>query len=140
MMVLFYTPPFYPAVCSSEHPLIEMTTAQVLNHAEQRFSNKLQRVHYFSGLSDLSYVSFKGDAGDLSAFTSNFPLLGSRYNIPFDDMRELDIPVMNIGPMGKDAHQWTERLEINRTIEETHPLIVFAIESLFENYKKLARK
>jgi arginine utilization protein RocB len=140
MTVLFYTPPFYPAVCSSEHPLIQMTTEQVLNYAQQHYSNKLHRVHYFSGLSDLSYVSFKGDAGDLSSFTSNFPLLGSRYNIPFDDMKELDVPVLNIGPMGKDAHQWTERLEINRAIEETHPLISFAMESLFENYKKLAQK
>ncbi|WNB92882.1 M20/M25/M40 family metallo-hydrolase [Bacillus sp. NEB1478] len=140
MTVLFYTPPFYPAVCSSDHPLIQMTTDQVIDHTKNHFKNNVNQVHYFSGLSDLSYVCFKGEAQDLSSFTANFPLLGSRYHVPFEDMRALDVPVLNIGPMGKDAHQWTERLEINRTIEETHPLIIFAMESLFENYKKLAQE
>jgi arginine utilization protein RocB len=133
MMVLFYTPPFYPAVCSSDDPLIKTTSEKVIQYAKETFDADLVNVHYFSGLSDLSYVSFKGDAEDLSSFTRNFPLLGSRYHIPFDDMRELDIPVINIGPLGKDAHQWTERLEIKRAIEETHPLISFAIETLFKN-------
>ncbi|MFD1358775.1 M20/M25/M40 family metallo-hydrolase [Fictibacillus halophilus] len=136
MTVLFYTPPFYPAVCSSDHPLIKHTTEKVVQHAREKFNSKLVNVHYFSGLSDLSYIGFKGDARDLSSFTSNFPLLGSRYNIPFDDMREIDIPVINIGPLGKDAHQWTERLEINKVMDETHPLIVYAMETLFENSRK----
>ena len=136
MIVLFYTPPFYPAVCSSDHPLIKATSDQVVKHAKSQFNSDLVNVHYFSGLSDLSYIGFNGDSKDLSSFTSNFPLLGSRYNIPFDDMREINIPVINIGPLGKDAHQWTERLEINKVMEETHPLIVFAMETLFEKAKK----
>jgi arginine utilization protein RocB len=132
MMVLFYTPPFYPAVCSSDHPLIKRISEEVIEQAQKTYNSTLVNVHYFSGLSDLSYINFTGDSNDLSAFTRNFPLLGSRYNIPFDDMRALEIPVLNIGPFGKDPHQWTERLEISRAIEETHPLIIFAMKKLFE--------
>ena len=31
--------------------------------------------------------------------------------MPIEDMQKLHLPVANIGPFGKDAHQFTERIE-----------------------------
>ena len=39
------------------------------------------------------------------------PAFGSKYDLPIKDMQKLNLPVVNIGPFGKDAHQYTERLE-----------------------------
>ncbi|MEC4630572.1 peptidase M20, partial [Bacillus safensis] len=44
------------------------------------------------------------------AFTRNFPGWGIAGAIPFREIRELNIPSINIGVYGKDGHKWTERV------------------------------
>ncbi len=39
------------------------------------------------------------------------PGFGTKYSLPLEEMQKLNLPVVNIGPFGKDAHKFTERLE-----------------------------
>ncbi|MGG3323136.1 peptidase M20, partial [Bacillus velezensis] len=47
---------------------------------------------------------------EVSAFTDNFPGWDVIGTIPFKEIRELNIPSVNIGVYGKDGHKWTERV------------------------------
>jgi arginine utilization protein RocB len=47
----------------------------------------------------------------IKSLENNMPAYGSRYNLPIEEMQKLQLPVVNIGPFGKDAHQFTERIE-----------------------------
>lgn len=117
-MVLLYAPPYYPAVNSSEDELVKQCVEQVTDNAKNKFGLEMQQVHYFNGISDLSYVSY-GDQGDgWITYERNTPVYGDTYSIPFQAMKELKAPVLNVGPFGKDAHKRTERLHIKNTFEE----------------------
>ena len=38
------------------------------------------------------------------------PAWPDKYSLPVEDIRNLNVPVVNIGPFGKDAHKFTERV------------------------------
>ena len=121
--VLLYAPPYYPAVNSSEDELVKQCVEQVTNNAKEKFGLELQQIHYFNGISDLSYVNYGDKEDSFVTYEKNTPVYGDSYSIPFQAMKELDAPVLNVGPFGKDAHKRTERLHIKNTFEEM-PLLL----------------
>ena len=58
----------------------------------------------------MSELGFQDSREQLDFITSN--LVGYKTDIktPFESMIALDVPVINIGPIGKDAHKMTERV------------------------------
>ncbi|HET7628527.1 MAG TPA: M20/M25/M40 family metallo-hydrolase [Bacillales bacterium] len=113
MIVLFYNPPFYPAVSSRHEPVILRTINHIMEYAHKKHGVSLKHKRFFPGLSDLSFTGMNQTANALYPLVNNMPLYGNGYDLPFDAMRALNIPVMNLGPLGKDAHQWTERLQLD---------------------------
>ncbi|MCM3740853.1 M20/M25/M40 family metallo-hydrolase [Oceanobacillus luteolus] len=129
-IVILLTPPYYPAVNSSDNETIENCVAFVKRIAKEKFNLKVERVHYFNGICDLSYVSYEGDSKDSVTFEANTPVWETSYSIPFEDMLRLDAPVLNIGPFGKDAHKLTERLHIKNAFEEMPVILKEMIQQL----------
>lgn len=134
-IVILLAPPYYPAVSSSGNELIETCVNVVKQSAKENFQIDVERVHYFNGICDLSYVSYTGSPRDWHAFEANNPVWNDSYTIPFREMQALDAPVLNIGPFGKDAHQLTERLHMKNALEEIPAILVEMIQSL---YKKMS--
>lgn len=132
MIVLFYAPPFYPAVCSNEHPLIKTTTEQVIAFAKETHQIILKKQNYFAGLSDLSYIGLPYEKNELLPLLENMPVFGDRYKLPIEEMEEMAMPVMNLGPLGRDAHKWTERLHAS-SFAKTQDLISHTITKLLTN-------
>jgi len=52
------------------------------------------------------------------------PGWGKKYTLDIEDIRELILPVVNIGPYGKDAHKYTERVYMPYSFE-TVPRITY---------------
>ncbi|MBU8917138.1 M20/M25/M40 family metallo-hydrolase [Bacillus sp. FJAT-29953] len=131
-IVLLYAPPYYPAVNSSENELVKKCIAYVKEHGFEKFGLPVNQVHYFNGISDLSYVNYQ-DAGEgWTVFKENTPAWGTTYSIPFDEMTQLHAPVLNVGPFGKDAHKRTERLHIKNAFEEVPALVEGMVKMLVE--------
>ncbi len=121
--ILLYAPPYYPAVNSSEDELVKHCVAQITRNAMRKFGLELQQIHYFNGISDLSYVNYGDQEDSFITYEQNTPVYGDSYSIPFKGMKELNAPVLNVGPFGKDAHKRTERLHIKNTFEEMPVLL-----------------
>jgi arginine utilization protein RocB len=66
---------------------------------------------YYPYISDLSYLALPYTDDELQIMRDNMPTLGRSYHVPLQTMKELDLPVINLGAYGFDAHKWTERLE-----------------------------
>ncbi|GAB3064579.1 M20/M25/M40 family metallo-hydrolase [Virgibacillus ainsalahensis] len=122
-IIILLAPPFYPAVSSTGNELVEACTDFVVRKAKEDYNLDMKRIHYFNGLCDLSYVNYAGSNRGWASFEENTPVWGDSYTIPFKEMRQLNAPVLNIGPYGKDAHKRTERLHIKNAFEEV-PAIV----------------
>lgn len=111
-VVVYYAPPFYPHVGAKEGALLTAVRDVARRYPELN----LVEEEYFQFLSDMSYLRL--DPGvDVSALVANMPvwqpadapLRPGAYSLPLDEMRELGLPVVNLGPYGKGAHQRGER-------------------------------
>ncbi|RUL51090.1 MULTISPECIES: M20/M25/M40 family metallo-hydrolase [Lysinibacillus] len=120
-VVILFVPPYYPAVNSSDHPLVKKAIDLVLN-ASKPYEIPLQQVHYFNGICDLSYCQLMDDKG-WQAYEGNTPVWNRTYNIPFEHIAKFSAPVLNVGPYGKDAHQISERLHVKSAFYEMPDLI-----------------
>lgn len=129
--VLLFAPPYYPAVNSSDDPLVVESIALMQKTAKQ-FDVTLDQIHYFNGICDLSYVKYSDYTNSWTAFERNTPVYGDTYWIPFEDMQALDAPVLNVGPFGKDAHQKTERLHVDSAFKEMPVLLETLVKSIMD--------
>ncbi|OLS37195.1 M20/M25/M40 family metallo-hydrolase [Bacillus sp. MRMR6] len=122
-IVLLFAPPYYPAVNSSDDDLIKTCVQYIREKGMEKYNLPVKQVHYFNGISDLSYVNYQDEEEGWTAFKANTPVWGSSYTIPFDAMKQLRAPVLNVGPFGKDAHKRTERLHMKSAFEEVPSLV-----------------
>ncbi|HEX3039479.1 MAG TPA: hypothetical protein VHP54_04230, partial [Caproiciproducens sp.] len=107
------------------------TCRYLISRAKQEFHEEWQPEPYFPGLSDMSYLGLP-EGTDIEGLKKNFPAWGSGYEIPLDAIAQLNIPFLNIGPHGKDAHRTTERLCLSDSFDKTVPLITFAVKYLLK--------
>lgn len=128
--VLLYAPPYYPAINSSDHPLV-IQSIELMKKTAKTFNIEVEQIHYFNGICDLSYVNYSDDSNEWTAFERNTPVWGDTYSIPFEAMSALQGPVLNVGPFGKDAHQKTERLHVDSAFKEMPVMLDTLIKSLF---------
>jgi arginine utilization protein RocB len=132
MIVLFFNPPFYPAISSRQNHTVINAMNNLKKYGEQNYQLHFKHQRYFPGLSDLSFVGLEQPKESLMPLISNMPLFGSQYTLPIQELKELNIPVMNVGPRGKDAHKWTERLDVPYTFEILPHLLDYTIKQLLQ--------
>jgi arginine utilization protein RocB len=119
-LVLFYAPPYYPHVPSREGPLVA-ALRQVI--AAQPQLNIVER-EFYPFISDLSYLGMEVTS-DTAALEANMPTWcrpgvpapAGAYTLPFVAMRELAMPVINVGPYGRGAHRAAERVLMSYSFE-----------------------
>ncbi|HET9110433.1 MAG TPA: M20/M25/M40 family metallo-hydrolase [Ktedonobacterales bacterium] len=127
-IVLFFAPPYYPAVPAVPSPLLDALRETLAAHPDER----LVEEEFFPLLSDMSYLRLDPSV-DATALCENMPVWRDAaaatpggYHVPLEEMRSLDMPVINIGPYGRDLHQRGERALMSfsfatapRVIDET---------------------
>jgi arginine utilization protein RocB len=106
-VVMFYAPPYYPAVAPAPSELADAVHAVVEAHPEL----DVQERAYFPLLSDLSYLRLDRPE-DLGALSRNMPVWqeaahdrAGGYSLPSALIRRLDLPIVNVGPYGRGVHQ-----------------------------------
>lgn len=122
-VVTFFAPPFYPAVNSSEHALVQNIVKTVKDTSRTQFNRDSHLVHYFNGISDSSYVQLNNRLDEMAIFSKNAPSFNRTYTIPFDEIAKISAPVLLCGPIGKDAHKIGERVYKKSAFEEL-PMIL----------------
>jgi arginine utilization protein RocB len=132
MIIIFFAPPYYPPVNSRKHPEINRVVDYILTFAKQNYDIELKKQNYFAGISDLSYTGLSHPTSSIKSLTSNMPNWNHGYTIPFDALEELNLPVLNLGPIGRDAHKWTERLDLNYAFHILRNLLSVTIKQFFQ--------
>lgn len=122
-IIILFAPPYYPAVNSTGNELVEECIHFVTEKALENYNLPVKRIHYFNGICDLSYVNYSDTDEGWTSFETNTPVWGESYTLPFDMMKSLNAPVLNIGPFGKDAHKRTERLHKKSAFEEVPSIV-----------------
>lgn len=145
VVVIALSPPYYPSVSnrqmraqleaagSPSSPFLELAglSDALIAHAQTAWGQDYTCVDFFTGLSDLSYAIYSFDKATMAFTKGVMPLWGEIYSIPFEAIQELSIPVINIGPWGKDFHKNTERVYVPDLCERTPALILAALRYVF---------
>ena len=136
MVVIFFAPPFYPSVGAREddanYDLICKVVNTVREYVKDELDEDLKTQRYFKGLSDLSYFSLRDSEKVIKYLKPNMPSLGYNYDIPFEEIKKLNLPVFSFGPHGKDPHKWTERILVDYSFEKVPVIFRKLIETIFE--------
>lgn len=120
VIVLYYAPPYVPHCCVDREDggtgqALYTALSEAAAETESEGPYAFRILNYYPSLSDSSYLKIDDEEGSLEALTENFPAFETLYPLPLDDIRALDIPAINIGTYGSDAHKWTERVNIPYT-------------------------
>lgn len=132
MIILFYSPPFYPSVSSHDNPFIQNVVKRVKEYTNQHYGIEIKEIEFFPGLSDLSFIGPVSSKTSMKELTGQMPLQGKGFHFPEDVMETVKMPILNIGPLGRDPHQWTERLELTYSFESLPAILHDTIQHLLQ--------
>lgn len=136
VIIVFITPPYYPHIYvegknERERVLIDAVT-KAIEVTKPEFDYELVAKKFLPCISDLSYAAAPKDPNIIMSLENNTPGYGVFYELPIKEMQELDLPVVDVGPFGKDAHKYTERIETTYTFEVAPNLIYETIMGLLK--------
>lgn len=109
-----------PIETNSETKLGEKLMTSVrdaIEKTDRSLSKRIKERYFYPYISDSSFMAVSGDTDSHSTYINNLPSWGEKYIHPFDKIQEINVPVVNIGPHGKDGHMLTERLEKKYSFE-----------------------
>jgi arginine utilization protein RocB len=136
-IILALTPPYYP---STNNNMLGEKAAEIYEiiedakkFAENKYNEEYVVQNYYNGISDLSYAMFVSDKGDIDYIANNMLMWQDVYYIPLEIIKEISMPVINIGPWGKDLHKYTERVFKEDLFYKTPELIDLFLSKVFKN-------
>ncbi|WNF38559.1 M20/M25/M40 family metallo-hydrolase [Bacillaceae bacterium IKA-2] len=113
-VVIFFAPPYCPHNHLRDEVKGEKETLNLINDVLKDYENNSNEVFkvkkFFPYLSDSSYLSLHDTDNAIDSLIGNFPEWEEIYPVPVHDIRKLNIPSINMGVYGQDAHQRTERV------------------------------
>ena len=79
---------------------------------------------FYPYIADSSFMAVGGDSSTVDDLNDNMPSSKYKYFHDISKIREIDVPVVNIGTFGRDGHMVTERVDMKQTFENV-PNITF---------------
>jgi arginine utilization protein RocB len=133
LVVVGFVPPYYPPRVNGKEGgrAVRLAAADAGKELERRGYSLAER-EVFQGITDLSFTGFGGKAEELAPLAANTPLWGRNYGLPLADLQKIDIPCVVFGPIGKDSHKITERVETGYTFGVLPSVLKGFIKSVFQ--------
>lgn len=120
-VVLFYSSLYSPRVRitgeTSEEATLNRALDRAIEDVQPMYPHPIKVRNFFPHISDMSFVSISDDEEGIGAVRDNNPAWGTKHFVDYEAVRELQIPVINIGPYGMDAHSKMERAEMTYSFE-----------------------
>lgn len=131
-IILYFAAPYCPhntlkKEVEPERKLKNQISTIVKKFGEEEGEN-FEIMQFFPSLTDSSYIKIDDDEKSIEALIKNFPEYNLLYPVPLKKIKALNIPALNYGCYGKDAHKWTERVYKPYSFETLPKLILKTIE------------
>jgi arginine utilization protein RocB len=134
-IVIFFAAPYCPHNTLKDEDKEEKRIYDEISEIVKEFSKKsneeFEVMQFFPSLTDSSYLKIDDDDESLKLLIGNFPEYKKLYNVPLGTIKNLNIPAINYGCYGKDAHKWTERVYMPYTFEVLPEFIMDTLKKYF---------
>ncbi|WP_042143094.1 M20/M25/M40 family metallo-hydrolase [Paucisalibacillus sp. EB02] len=135
-IILFYSSLYYPRIELSGETIEEQELSNALVTAVEKindlYKQPIKVKNFFPFISDMSFLSLSDDEAAIQAVKDNNPAWGTKHYVDYDLVREINVPVINIGPYGMDAHKKLERVEIEYSMEVVPNMTKLVIEGMLQ--------
>ncbi|QBP42786.1 M20/M25/M40 family metallo-hydrolase [Paenisporosarcina antarctica] len=111
---------FYPSLYSprtevtgkndNEKTLLDAIKLAV-DTVQPNYPHPIVTKNFFPYISDMSFISLSDDVAGISVVATNNPGWKTKLYVDYEAIRDINVPVINIGPYGYDAHKQYERME-----------------------------
>lgn len=132
-IVVYFAPPYYPHIYVKNDDMSGKVLLDAVNKAvnqvQKDFDYNIVTRKFYPYISDLSYCSI-ADEESVGKLTSNMPAWNRQYTLPVEAIRSISMPVVNIGPFGKDAHKLSERVCAAYSFDAMPKILQKTIENL----------
>lgn len=139
-VVIFFAAPYCPHNTlkdeDEKEKLVYEKIYGIIKEFEEESEEKYEIMQFFPSLSDSSYLKIDDDNESLDMLIENFPAYERVYNVPLKKIKNLNMPAINYGCYGKDAHKWTERVYKPYTFEVLPKLIMHTLGEYFIHQPK----
>lgn len=109
VVVIFYGSMFYSPIECKDETLIKAVNSSIKKVNEDS-KYKTETELYYPYISDMSFLSTNFDEETIKDMLANSPQHGYKYVYPYEKIKAINVPVVNIGVYGKDGHMFTERV------------------------------
>ncbi|WP_138420805.1 M20/M25/M40 family metallo-hydrolase [Aquibacillus sediminis] len=120
-MILFYSSLYSPSIELNEENEADKHLLDALDQAvdtvQPQYEHPIVTRNFFPYISDMSFVALTDDEQGTEAVANNNPGWKTKHYVNFQDIRDINVPVINIGPYGYDAHKKNERMEMTYSLE-----------------------
>ncbi|WP_164671097.1 M20/M25/M40 family metallo-hydrolase [Virgibacillus doumboii] len=118
---VFYSSLYSPRIELSGETENEQILMDALEHAvkhiQPNYEHPIAVRNFFPYISDASFMALSDDDAGIAAIENNNPGWGTKHYVDYQDIRDIDVPVINIGPYGMDGHKRLERVEMTYSFE-----------------------
>ena len=136
IVVLSFAPPYYPPLANYNYPSLTPSVSslgdEIISFAHKELNEKYKKLNYFMQISDMSFASFHDFADAVTSIGSNMPFWDKYYGRISNESATLSMPVINIGPWGKDLHKFTERVYKPDLNERTYRILKHSIDHILK--------
>jgi len=113
VVVITLVPPYYPYVSNEKFAergkFIDEVGDELIKYA--KVTDGYDYVKLFAtGMCDFSYMMQTDSKESNDYIENNMMMWDNGYHIPFEKIRRVSMPLLNIGPLGRGTHQYTERV------------------------------
>ncbi|MFE1627382.1 M20/M25/M40 family metallo-hydrolase [Brevibacillus reuszeri] len=120
-IILFYSSLYSPRIelvgkDEREQNLIA-ALEEAVESVQPHYPHPIVTRNFFPYVCDMSCVALSDDDEGILAIEENNPSWGSKHYVEYQDIRDINVPCINIGPYGYDAHNRFERMEIAYSTE-----------------------
>ena len=131
-IVIFFAAPYCPHNTLKEEVEEERVLyhklSKIIEEFEKEAGEAYEILQFFPSLTDSSYLKIDDDIESIQMLKANFPSYEALYNVPLEAIKALNIPGINYGCYGKDAHKWTERVYMPYSYEVLPKLIMKTVD------------
>lgn len=133
--VILLAPPYMPHNTLDDSVTDEKKLHVYINKIINEFNDKektnIKPKKYYVSLSDSSYLKCDDPQYSIDCMKNNLAGYDAFYNLPLDEIKQINIPALNFGCYGKDAHRATERLDVNYSFRVLPKLMAMFIMNSF---------
>ncbi len=135
VVVLYYGTPYCPHNTLPQSDSATARLADILLEMEAEYDITYRMDQFFPSLSDSSYLCIDDSEASIAVLQQNFPQMEQLYPLPLERMKALNIPAVDFGVYGKDAHKWTERLHVPYSFEVLPQLLLKTFDAFLQAEK-----